>query len=82
MKLFVTQIATTDQGTNMTIVSEWTDNEQGAIMAFHAQASLLWGEESVKIATVKILDENLNQWGAYNEHIEHPEPEPEPEPEA
>ena len=78
MKLFVTQVATSEQGTNMTIVSEWTDNPDGAIMAFHAQARLLRGEASVTSYTVKILDEQLNVYGGYVESYAKPvEPEPE-----
>ena len=79
MKLFVTQVATSNQGTNMTIVSEWTDNPDGAIMAFHAQARLLRGEASVLSYTVKILDEQMNVYNGYVESYTKPvEPEPEP----
>lgn len=67
MKLFVTQVAKDNQGTNMTIVSEFTDNPDGAIMAFHEQARALRGEASVLAYTVKILDEQLNQYGDYVE---------------
>ena len=78
MKLFVTQVATSEQGTNMTIVSEWTDNPDGAIMAFHAQARLLRGEASVLSYTVKILDEQMNVYGGYVESYTKPvEPKPE-----
>lgn len=76
MKLFVTQVATSEQGTNMTIVSEWTDNPDGAIMAFHAQARLLRGEASVLSYTIKILDEQMNVYGSYVEFYTKPvEPE-------
>ena len=79
MKLFVTQVATDNQGTNMTIVSEWTDNSDGAIMAFHTQARLLRGEASVLSYTVKILDEQMNVYNGYVESYTKPvEPEPEP----
>jgi hypothetical protein len=78
MKLFLAQVATSDQGTNMTIVSEWTDNSDGAIMAFHAQARVLRGEASVLSYTVKILDEQLNVYDGYVESYAKPvEPEPE-----
>ena len=78
MKLFVTQVATTEQGTNMTIVSEWNDNSDGAIMAFHNQARMLRGEASVLSYTVKILDEQMNVYGGYVESYTKPvEPEPE-----
>ena len=77
MKLFVTQVATSDQGTNMTTVSEWTDNSDGAIMAYHAQARLLRGEATVLAYTIKILDEQMNLFGGYVESYTKPAPEPE-----
>ena len=80
MKLFVTQVATSEQGTNLTIVSEWTDNSDGAIMAFHATARLLRGEASVLSYTVKILDEQMNVYGScvesYTKPVEHEHEEP------
>ena len=77
MKLFVTQVA----NGNMTIVSEWTDNPDGAIMAFHAQARALRGDATTTVYTLKILDEQMNQYGGYVETLDRtPEPEPEPEP--
>lgn len=83
MKLFVTQVATDNKGTNMTIVSEWTDNPDGAIMAFHAQARALRGDAKTTVYTLKILDEQMNQFGGYVETLDRtPEPEPTPEPEA
>ena len=83
MKLFVTQVATDNKGTNMTIVSEWTDNPDGAIMAFHAQARALRGDAATTVYTIKILNEQMNQYGDYKESLDRtPEPEPEPEPEA
>lgn len=80
MKLFVTQVATTEHGTSMTTVSEWTDNPDGAIMAYHAQARALRGDAETKKYTIKILDEQMNQYGEYCEFFARPE-EPEPEPE-
>lgn len=79
MKLFVTQVATTEQGTNMTTISEWTDNPDGAIMAFHAQARLLRGEASVLAYTIKILDEQLNLYEGFAEVLDRTPVEPEPE---
>ena len=77
MKLFVMQVAESEQGTNMTIVSEWTDNSDGAIMAYHAQARLLRGEASVLSYTIKILDEQMNLFEGYVESYTKPvEPEP------
>ena len=78
MKLFLSLVSTSDQGTNMTVISEWTDNPDGAIMAFHAQARLLRGEASVLSYTIKILDEQMNVYGGYVESYTKPvEPEPE-----
>lgn len=80
MKLFLTQVATNEQGTNMTIVSEWNDNSDGAIMAFHNQARLLRSDANVTSYTVKLLDEQMNVYGGYVESYTKPvEPEPEPE---
>lgn len=79
MKLFVTQVVTNEQGTNMTIVSEWNDNSDGAIMAFHNQARLLRSDANVSSYTIKILDEQMNVYGGYVESYTKPvEPEPEP----
>lgn len=79
MKLFVTQVVTDNQGTNMTIASEWTDNPDGAIMSFHATARGLRGEASVLSYTIKILDEQMNVYNGYVESYTKPvEPEPEP----
>lgn len=76
MKLFVTQVAKDNQGTNVTVLSEWTDNTDGAIMAFHEQARALRGDESVLAYTVKILDEQLNQYMGFVETLDRtPTPE-------
>ena len=73
MKLFVTQVA----NGNMTIVSEWTDNADGAIMAFHAQARNLRSDTDTLVYTIRILDEQMNQYGDYKESLDRtPEPEP------
>jgi len=63
------------------IESEWVDNEQGAIVAFHQRCAVLWNADDVLKATVKILDEQLDNYMGYSELIVH-EPSPEPEPES
>lgn len=75
MKLFVVQCV----NGNMRIVSEWTDNEKGAIVAFHQLCATLWNEDDVYTAMVKILNENMDIFQNKVEYITHPAPEPEPE---
>lgn len=67
MKLFVTQIV----NGNMTVVSEKTDDSQGAKVAFHNTAKNLWNEVTVTEADLKILDEQMNSFEGYAEHISH-----------
>ena len=75
MKLYVVQVA---DGT-MTIVSEWTDNSDGAIMAYHAQCRALRGDSGTTKYICKIMDENLSQYQGFAEFCDKtPEPEPEP----
>ena len=77
MKLFVVQVV----NGNMTIKSEWTENEKGAKVAFHQLCAALWNADDVYDGEVKILDDQMNTFAGYAEHITHPQPEPEPEPE-
>jgi len=65
MKLFVVQNA----NGNMTIVSEWANNPNGARQAFHNQCKNLWADKDTTKATVKILDEQLDTYEGYVEHI-------------
>ena len=53
------------------IESEWVDNEQGAIVAFHQKCATLWNATDVIKATVKILDEQLDNYNGYSEVIIH-----------
>ena len=77
MKLYVVQTA----NGNMTIISEWTDNEDGAIMAWHQQCRNLRGDKDTITYTCAILDSNFNQYQGFKEYCDKtPEPEPEPEP--
>ena len=65
MKLFVVQNA----NSNMTIVSEWNDNPNGAKQAFHNTCKNLWADKDTTKATVKILDEQLDCYEGYVESI-------------
>ena len=65
MKLFVVQNA----NSNMTIVSEWNDNPNGAKQAFHNTCKNLWADKDTIKATVKILDEQLDCYEGYAESI-------------
>lgn len=64
-KLFVVQNA----DSNMTIVSEWNDNIKGAKQAFHDTCKNLWADSGTTNATVKILDEQLDNYEGYKESI-------------
>ena len=73
MKLFVVKVV----NGNMTIVSEWTDNEQGARVSFHDTCKSLWNAADVIKATVKILDDQMDCYQGISETIVHLEPEAE-----
>ena len=65
-KLFVEQVA----NGNPTIVAEYTDNEQGAIVKYHQTCKALWNDAPTTKALVEILNENLNTWGGFREDID------------
>ncbi len=67
MKLFVTQVS----NGNMSTVSEWNNNPKGAKVSFHNTAKTLWNEVAVIEAELKILDEQMNTFEGYAEHITH-----------
>ena len=67
MRLFVCQ----NTNGNMTIVSEWNDNPNGAKQAFHNTCKNLWADKDTTKATVKILDEQLDKVDKYEEIIVH-----------
>lgn len=67
MKLFVVKVV----NGNPAIVSEWTNNTQGAIISFHDTCKTLWNASDVIKATVRILDEQLDCYQGYNEVITH-----------
>ena len=58
MKLYVMQIA---DGTP-SIVSEWTDNEKGAIVSFHQTCANLYNDTKTTKAIVRLVDENFNTY--------------------
>lgn len=53
------------------VESEWTDNEQGALVAFHDRCKNLWNAPDTIKATVKILDEDLNIFEGKVEVVSH-----------
>lgn len=69
-KLFVEKVV----NGNAEIVSEWTDNEQGACVSFHDTCKTLWNAPDVITARVKILTESLDLFEKYDEIISHAQP--------
>lgn len=67
MKLFVVKVV----NGNIAVVSEWTDNEQGACVSFHDTCKSLWNASDVVTARVKILTETLDLFEKYDEIISH-----------
>ena len=72
MKLYVVKIV----NGSIAIVSEWTDNSQGALVSFHDTCKVLWNSADVKKATVRIIDEQLDCWQGHSETIVHETDEP------
>lgn len=70
MKLFVVKVV----NGNAAVVSEWTDNEQGACVSFHDTCKTLWNASDVVTARVKILTETLDCFDGKDEIITHEEP--------
>lgn len=71
MKLYVVKVA----NGNIAVVSEWTDNEQGACVSFHDTCKTLWNASDVITARVKILTESLDLFEQYDEIISHAQPQ-------
>lgn len=67
MKLYVVKVV----NGAIAVVSEWTDNEQGARVSFHDTCKTLWNAPDVVKATVRILDEQLDCFQSYTETITH-----------
>ncbi len=55
---------------NFAIVSEHGDI-RSAIVQFHDQCKIHWNAPDVLDATISILDENLDAYQGYKEHIHH-----------
>ena len=62
---------------SFSVVSEWGEDRQGAIMDWHKTCRSLWNAPDVISATIKVVDSNLNTVENYEEHITHAQPEPE-----
>ena len=58
---------------NYSIVAEYTDNLQGAIVKFHQVCANLWNSQEVIRAQVKIVNEFLETVQGMSESIGHDE---------
>ena len=58
---------------NYSIVAEYTDNLQGAIVKFHQVCANLWNSQDVIRAQVKIVNEFLETVQGISESIGHDE---------
>lgn len=58
---------------NYSIVAEYTDNLQGAIVKFHQVCANLWNSQDVIRAQVKIVNEFLETVQSMSESIGHDE---------
>lgn len=56
---------------NFSIVAEYDNNLEGAIVKFHQVCANLWNSKDVIKAQVKIVDENLNTVMNKDESIGH-----------
>lgn len=76
MKYAVTQCV----NRNYSIVAEFDNNLEGAIVRFHQVCANLWNSQDVASANVRIIDENQNTVMGKSEDIGHDQPEVNPEP--
>ena len=60
---------------NFSIVAEYTDNIQGAIVRFHQVCANLWNSQDVISANVRIIAERQNTVMNMSEDIKHDQPE-------
>ncbi len=60
---------------NFSIVAEYTDNIEGAIVRFHQVCANLWNSQDVISANVRIIDERQNTVMNMSEDIKHDQPE-------
>ena len=72
MKYAVTQCV----NGNYSIVAEFENNLEGAIVRFHQVCANLWNSQDVASANVRIIDENQNTVMGKSEDIGHDQPEP------
>ena len=56
---------------NFSIVAEYTDNLEGALVKFHQTCANLWNSKDVITAQVKVVDEHLNTVMGKDESIGH-----------
>ena len=56
---------------NYSIVAEFVDNLEGALVKFHQVCANLWNSKDVITAQVKNIDENLNTVMGKDESIGH-----------
>jgi len=56
---------------NYSIVAEYDDNLEGAIVRFHQVCANLWNTQDVRKAQVKIVDEYLETVMGKSENIGH-----------
>lgn len=63
---------------NFSVVSEWTDNKDGAISDWHRECRTLMNALDVKRAVVKVVDEDLNVVDGKYELISHADEIPQP----
>lgn len=55
---------------NLTIVSTWADNKNGAKQAFHERCKLLYSDPDTTTGIVAILDDNLDVVDGMKEYID------------
>ena len=60
---------------NYSVVAEYDDNLEGAIVRFHQVCANLWNSKDVARAQVKIVDEFLNIAQNMSENIKHEQSE-------
>ena len=55
---------------NLTVVSTWVDNKNGAKQAFHERCKLLYADTETTKGVVAILDDNLDVVDGMKEFID------------
>ena len=61
---------------NYSIVAEYVDDLQGALVRFHQVCANLWNSTDVITAQVQIINERLEVVMGKSENIGHDQPEP------